>query len=217
MDSFSPAPHVPSGQATRPWYLVAAMITTWLIGFHGVTTAYNTAAFLRSGTLPDVASALARVHGGDVMDFAAFFQAVQLEAVSAASATTFPLAVAKALLSAVLVIASGLAMGGRRGARVFALQALLANAALTVLEYLLTRGVRTAWIDALVRAAQTLPDMMPDREAYTNKDVLLWVARLQVLFLNLFGLALGVLVLTRKRTKTYFDAVARLSQHTDNP
>jgi hypothetical protein len=151
------------------------------------------------------------------MDFAALFQAVQLEAVSAASATTFPLAVAKALLSALLVVASGLAMGGRRGARVFALQALLANAGLTVLGYLLTRGVRMAWIDALARAAQTLPEMMPDREAYTNKEVLLWVARLQGLFLDLFGLAVGALVLTRKRTKTYFAAVARMSEHADDP
>jgi hypothetical protein len=193
------------------------MITTWFIGVQGVANGYNTAAFLRAGRLPDVASALQHVRGGDIVDLAALDRVAQLDAIAAAVAATFPLAVAKLLLSAVLVVASGMAMSGRRGARAFALQVLLVNAALAAIEYVLTRGVRAAWVDTILRAAQTLPEMLPERDHFTSKELLVWVARFRETAVDLAGLALGVWALTRRRTRTYFDAVARLSQHTDEP
>ncbi len=51
---------------------------------------------------------------------------------------TFPLAVGEVILSALLVVASGLAMGGRRGSRSLALQAIAANALLVLAAFVLT-------------------------------------------------------------------------------
>src|SRR5262245_50323391 len=114
------------------------MVLTWFVGVHGLASGYGTAAFLRSGIIPDVTTAAQRAEGsGDLMEFAELFRRVELQAMATAQHVTFPLAVAQVLLSALLMVSSGLAMGGRRGARTLALQALAANALLAVVGYAL--------------------------------------------------------------------------------
>ena len=188
------------------------MILTWLVGFHGLTNGVGVAAFLRSGKVPDVQAMLERA--GSTMNVAQYQAVVanlQLQALAAAHRITFPLAVAEILLSGLLVIASGLAMTGRRGARSLALQALTANALLTVVSFFLTRRMWAGWLEEAIRITLTLPTDMPERAAFIH--MLPLRDKLQLVEVVLFGL--GVFALTRGRAKRFFDVAARMSDGTD--
>ncbi len=57
----------------------------------------------------------------------------------------------------------------------------------------------------------------PQREALTNPRVMLWAWRIKLVLFDLGTLALGALALTRARTKTYFEAVARATESPEEP
>jgi len=192
----------------RPWYLVAAMILTWVMGFQGLNFGFSTAARLRAGTMPDV-SGLA-VHAGTIADVIEYGALCWMRATLANPRVTFPLAIAELILSGLLVVASGLAMGGRRGARNLALQAILVNAIFAVAAFGLTPFVRVATVEGVLRALDSGAFPRPQREAFLCQ----WVLRIPLLF-QLGALALAALALTRTRTKTFFDAVARATESTD--
>jgi len=194
------------------------MALTWFAGVHGLTTGCANAVYLRDGALPDVTSAAQNARGGwDLVDLVALLRAVELQAMRLDARVTFPLAVAEALLACLLIVASGLAMTGRRGARSLALQAILANALLAGVAYAATRGVRAAWIEALMRTAATLPLGAPQRDAFGNASFFWWAARIKLVIFDLGALTLGALALTRARTKTYFDAMARVIEGPEEP
>jgi hypothetical protein len=214
VDSSIPPPPSRSRHALRPWYLVAAMMLTWFVGVNGLMFAYKMAAFLHGGIFPSVGAAAQHTQNpGDIMEFAALSA---LQAVAWSQRVTFPLSIAWALLSGLLVVSSGLAMGGRRGSRTLALQALAANALFVALAYALTQNVRAAWVGAVLDAVATLPLDRPEHDAFGSSSRLWWSARLGLVG-GLAPLALGALALTRARTKTYFEAVARMTESTEEP
>lgn len=217
MDSSIPPP--PSiRRKLRPWYLVAAMALTWFIGVKGLTTGWTIASFLRSGLTPDVVTATRNAESaGHMAEFAQLWGAVEIESMQAIRRITFPLSIAQVLLSGLLVIASGLAMTGRRGSRTLALQALFANAALAGISYALTRGVRAQCIEAVIRAADALPHDLPQRAELANREAMWWIARIKLGVVDIGTLALGALALTRLRTKTFFEAAARAAESAEEP
>jgi hypothetical protein len=218
VDSSMPPPPAAPERKLRPWYLVPGMALTWCIGVHGLMSALTAIAFLRQGTLPDVASAAANARSGtDPTELFSFWSTVEVEALLRHSRIVFPLSVAQLLLCSMLVIGSGLAMTARRGARSFTLQALAANAILAGVAYALTRVVRADCIETVARFAETLPINLPQRAAYSNREALWWVLRLRLILAELFPFAIGLLVLTRLRTKLYFEAVARASESAEEP
>jgi hypothetical protein len=119
------------------------------------------------------------------------------------------------LLSGLLVVASGLAMGGRPGARALALQAILANAALLVIAYALTRSVRVAWIDAVLRTADAIPEGAPT--LVYLPAILRWGLPVKLAIFDLGPLLIGAFALTRARTKTYFEEAARAAEAPEEP
>ena len=128
------------------------MVVTWCYGMNGLMTGCANVAFLREATVPDVAEALQRAQGAtDPAELVNLGRAVWLQSMHELSRVTFPVNIAQVLLSAILVFASGLAMGSRKGARALVLQALLANVVLAIVAYVLTEGVRAACIDTMVR------------------------------------------------------------------
>ena len=188
------------------------MILTWVMGVHGLSLGLNTASRLRAGTIPDVSSIVVPATTmADVIEYGAL---CALRATLANPRVTFPLAIAELLLSGLLVAASGLAMGGRKGARGLALQAILVNAAFAIAAFALTPFVRAATVDGVLRALDTLALQSPQREALANVGYYQWGLRFP-LIVQLAALALGALALTRTRTKTYFDTVARAPESTD--
>ena len=160
MESSPPPPN--PVRKLRPWYLVAAMVLTWVIGVQGLATGFAQISYLRSGSVLTAQTLAPQVDQAEPMQYVAVAgEAARLRAMADERRITFPLSVARLLLSGLLVVGSGLAMAGRPNARSLALQALLANVALALLEYTLTRPVRGAWIEAVVAAWAAVPGTIP--------------------------------------------------------
>jgi hypothetical protein len=204
----SPSPST-AVRKLRPWYLVAAMVLTWIIGVQGLATGFASISYLRQGNLVTIETLAPGADQGDPMQYGLLLgETARLRAMAEQRQVTFPLSAARLLLSGLLVVASGLAMAGRPGGRSLALQALLANAALAIAEYALTRTVRGAWIEAVVAAWSTLPSLAPQRALFEDRAVWWWVWRVRLALFDVGALGLAALALTRPRTRTYFDAVA---------
>lgn len=218
MDSVPPPPSFRQ-RKLRPWYLVVTMGLVWVIGLYGLMSACETVDYLREGSMPDVA-AVAREAKQEQTDPAEVifrvYEAARFRAISEHQNVAFPLQVAQLLLSGLLVVASGLAMRGRKGARGFALQMLAANALLTLVDYMLTRGIRSAWIDALAQTGEVFPALPADAGAPSDKVLLWWLARTRFVF-KLGALVLAAVALTRTKTKAFFDAVARATEQAEEP
>jgi hypothetical protein len=194
-----------------------AILLAWCIGVNGFLFGLSGMAFLRSGRVPDVAAAARNTAGSfNVTELGALMSAVRVEAMQRAYRVQMPICIAQLLLGGLLVIASGMVMSGRRGARGLALQALAANVGLAIVKYALTRDVRGAVIDAVMRVVDTLPPDLPERASHATREALWWSGR----FLSACEvgmLALVMVALFRQRTKAYFDAVARATDSAGEP
>lgn len=191
------------------------MVLTWIVGVTGLNAGFSRASLLRAGTMPDMTSAA--LHAGTMADVLEYAGLQAVRAMVANARVTFPLAVGEVLLSGLLVVASGLAMGGRRGSRSLALQAIGANALLVLAAFLLTPLVRAAYLEGVLHAVDTVTLPPPQREVLTNPGIIKWAWRIKLVVFDLGTLALGALALTRARTKTYFEAVARATESPEEP
>jgi hypothetical protein len=194
------------------------MVLTWCYGMNGLMTGCAVLSFLRDGTVPEVSEVMQRAQGGaDFGDLVNVNHAVLLQSMHQLSRVTFPINIAQVLLSALLVFASGLAMGSRKGARALVLQAILANAVLACVAYALTQGVRAACVDAVLRVVQSFPADLPNRAVALNPEVYWFGFRMRLVVFELGTLALGALALTRGRTRVYFDAMAKAAESAEEP
>ncbi|HZF52421.1 MAG TPA: hypothetical protein VE093_27390 [Polyangiaceae bacterium] len=229
MDSQPPTPLAQAAaRRLRPWYLVLAMVLTWLVGVSGLMSGCSTVTVLQQDSVADITTELGKQSTGDPVQamWVAIYSA-QFKATIEAHAVTFPLNVAKLLLSGLLVVASVLAMGGRPGARPLALQALAANALLAAIDYALTRSVRASWIEAVGRVGDMLPrsfEHQRDLEAQgaalqliTSRHFWWWFERIRFLMIDLGIFGFGAIALTRQRTRVYFEAVAEAAEPSEDP
>lgn len=192
-------------RARPPWFLLGAMVMTWFIGMYGVTSGAETIAFLRQGAVP-AAPSDGSTAGGST-DTAAYLHAARQRAVAEARSRTFPLAVAQALLSLLLVVGSVSTLAGRRSARSLVTQALVANALLALLYYALTRNLRGAYIDEVARAG---PELFGRKDEHVSPYALLWWSeRIKLVVFELGSLGLAFLAVHAKRSRAYFDSTTR--------
>ena len=201
----------------RPWYVVPTLLATWALGLRGVLGGISNIAFLRAPRLPDVeAAARSARELGDPKSFVELAQAVVLQGIHDLARVTFPLSIAQLLLAGLLLVASALAMGGRKGAHSLALQAIAANGALAIAAYALTSPVRDAWIDAVVQIASALPEARPERVTLGSRAALVWLNRLELVTVELGVLALTAFALTRARARSYFAAIAEANERAED-
>jgi hypothetical protein len=194
------------------------MLLTWLIGVQGLMSGCTVVMILRQGSVEEVSTEVGKQDGSDpTQGIRRAVEAAQIKAIGEAQEVTFPLNVARLLLSGMLIIVSGLAMGGRPGVRSLALQVVAANALLAAVDYALTRSVRAAWIDAGACAMEMLPPALPHRELMVQSSTWWWFARIRFAVFELGTFAFAALALTRRRTKVYFDAVAEAAESAEEP
>jgi hypothetical protein len=191
------------------------MVMTWFVGVVRLSDGFNTADFLRRGTMPD--SSTAALHAATMADVWDFAELQAQGARLAHARLVLPLSIAEVILSGLLVVASGLAMGGRRGARGLALQAILANVILVIAVFALTPMIRAAHFDGFLRALATVTPSQPEQAALGDPRVHVWFWRIKLVVFDLGLLGLGALALTRSRTRTYFAAVARATESPEEP
>lgn len=213
MDSERPAPPAQERHVPRPFYLVAAMVLLWILGVETLLQAGTTAIKLREGGLDDVAN-IARSGGGDTQNLIVqVLMTARLSVLATIPHLAFPLSVARALLAGSLVLASTMVLVGRPSSRSFALQSLGANAAFAVLEYVLLRHARVAWIDLAAGAASIIHDpALPVSPAEYTHFVGFMIERGRLVLFELGIPFLAAIALTRPRTKLYFAEAAAAAE-----
>jgi hypothetical protein len=193
--------------------LIAALVITSLMGFVGLNTSLLMAKYLRGGVGTEILEATSQLNDlPNPMDrLLAIRELAVMHAMAEMPRAAFGISVAHILLAGLLMLASGLAMSGRRGGRELALQAITALAAFHVLEYLLTMPVRTIAIEAVARAGELLPDSVQEKVWAASRSAWWWVER-AALGTKLAALGFAALALSRKRTLAFFEAAARAAE-----
>lgn len=189
------------------------MCITWVIGVFGATSGCSELGYLRgSQDMPDEISRGVEEATHPLWRMELIRQRARLEALADLHERAFPLGAAQLLLSILLVIVSGSALAGRQGTRTLAIQAVMANVALSILTFALLEPVREQSAQAV---AQDAVEHGPGPVSGMNEDQSVALYRQQQIKNDRFRLGLEVLVfslaalaLTRRRTKDYFEAVA---------
>ncbi len=197
-------------RSLRPWFLVAAMILTWLMGVRGVTTGCENALFLRNGAMPDDVAALEAAQSTrDDRARSEYLAVIRTRAIAEHRDRTLPLAVGRTLLSFLLVVASAMVLSGRTGARSFAVQALSANAVLALVDYFVTKPVRTQWFEEWSRSGVLMDD--PYVAPLVSPAALEWWSGVGLALETGIPLVALFAVLSR-RSQTFFVAAAQAEQ-----
>lgn len=203
------------------------MVAAWILGVYGLSDSFATLLFLREGVLPDV-DAMTRMMKDATEPVEALIlvqDAARLRSIGQLAQLAFPLSIGKLILSVLLVISSGMAMSGRPGARSLAIQALIANAALSIATFWILRDARYAWLDAIIRVREVLP-RLPDsappdqQQAWSlmlDRRWWMWVARIRLGVFDVGLLLSGAIALITNKTKSFFDAVAAEVEEAEDP
>ena len=195
-------------KSLRPWFLVLAMVITWLAGVYGVTAGCGTVVYLREGRVPDETFAIADAQAMPDASSAvvAYREGAELRAIAAFGKVMMPISVAQVLLSILLVAASAMALAGRPGSRSFALQTLAANAIFAIVAYVVKSDLRDHWVTATVEAARQIGG---DPVFGKTPASLYWLARARLLIFEVGVVGFAVLAMLSKRTSVFLDAVAQ--------
>lgn len=204
-----------SPKLLRPWYLVAAMALTWMVGVLTATRACKDLGYLRGAhEAMDHADAALQAARAPTERIGAVVEKSRLHAYAERHRIAFPLSLARTMLYAALALVSGAAIAGRKGARPLALQLSLAAGSLAVLTYGALEPVRLVVADAVAADAAlhagALPfDATTDLGPEGYRQLYLWTELGWLCFLLVVVHGSAVLALTRRRTKEFFDAIAR--------
>ena len=183
----------------------------WIAGVQGVTSGCAQVTYLREGTMPAAVEILpeeADARGGLGLVLAIEANA-RLRSLAEYRDITFPISIAKMLLSGLLVVTAGMALGGRPGSRSLAMQAIVANGALALLEYRLTGGMRASWIEAVLRARDELSSLSAEQKELMSPTMLVWGERMRLLAFDVGTTLLALLALLSRRSRAFFEAVGQ--------
>lgn len=191
-----------TGRRARPWFLVAALLATLLVGLRGASNGCGTVAYLRAGAMPDEAAAIDeatrdRGRGLWILD-----EAAQLRSIAEARRVTFPIGVAEALLSMLLIAASAGVLVGRPGSPRLARQALLAYAAFAIASFAITYPMNANYVESIRRMTAALE--LPRWTTYVL-PVTPYRGLIRLFAVQLIPLGLAALAMRSSRSRAFFD------------
>ena len=182
----------------RPAYLIIALVVAWMLGVGGVMGGCQTLQFYRQTTHPSL-----DLDNHVSQDLRAHVEAqhtARIEALNAHQNRMIPLAAANVLLSGLLIVACARALSGRPTAHHLAMQAIGANIAYAVADFLVSAPVRWAVIQA---GALHPPATIPPIAAAQVAVMYTWFFRL-LLLAQILLLALAAIALTRPRVLAWY-------------
>ena len=149
----------PQARPKRPWYLTIALYALCIIGASGMSAGCNDLDYLRgSQALPNIVSKNLTEATSPFVRTGMLREKARLEATSAIHETSFPINLARLLLSTLLLAAAGACLMRRKQARKLALQAIAANFLLALIAFKLLTPVHEAMAQALaVDAVDNMP------------------------------------------------------------
>jgi hypothetical protein len=189
----------PSAPAKRPWYLVAALVASWVYGALAVSEGYAVMT-----ERPDVEAETDPIADPGLRQRA--FEAGQhwLTLKDAARGRELPIGVAKLLLGGVMVLLVARSMAGREGARGALVQVVAVHGAVVVAGFLLGSGIIAGEIEYRSLLMQAAPRPFDDPENIAlSRRILAYAVPLATLARTAFSAAI-VIALTRRRTLAFF-------------
>ena len=188
----------------RPWYLMAALIASWIYGAISVSEGWNQMAVepLDLDAITDTIPNAAARHAADE----AGHRWVAIK--EASHSRELPLGIAKLLLGGAMVVFVAGSMVGREGARSRLVQIVAVHAVVVAAGFVLTRAVTHAEWDFTVALKDGLPTPF-DRPDVVEENRRMMVALSGVVvpilaaIRTLFSLGI-VLALTRPRARAFF-------------
>ncbi len=199
----------------RPWYLIATMCLMWIIGVFGATSGCSEVSYLRgSHEMQDDLQRGVDEATHPLVRMELIRQQARLSALAGMYRRAFPLSAGRMLLCLVLVLAAGSAIAGRAGARSWALQAVLANAVLAAVSFVLMTPVRHSVAEVVAEDAVThMPAGGVPGAGQTREQAFDFYRRASIdserlrAGLELCMFAIAGIALTRRRTKAWFSAL----------
>lgn len=193
-----------SGKRLRPWFLIAALLATLVMGLRGASNGCGTVAYLRAGAMPDESTALDEANRDPSRGFWVLDETAQLRAIAETRKVMFPLGVAEAILSMLLVIASAGVLAGRPGSPRFAKQVFAASAALSIATFALTYPMQAKYVESLKRTTSSME--LPKWTSYVL-PIAPYKGLIRALAFQLVPLGLAALALRSARSRAFFDDV----------
>lgn len=202
---------VPAGPLKKPRYLLVALIMALVFGAGCWTEGCSRLAFYRGER--DQAQAL----NASIKSDADRTRAEELyrrftEIADGAHARAIPMAAATFVLGAALLALAARGLAGKTNTRSPLVQVIVAQAAVVILSYFVTRDVRNAELDweierTLIHQQETLPpdqyeQVVPMMRSMRAVGVPGW------LIVRTLASALIVLALTRQRSRAFFEAAS---------
>lgn len=130
--------------ARRPVYLVVALITMWLVGLRTLGEGLSVIQTVR-----DPFQASGAIGQGSMHEI---IHAAIMTTTAAHGKTMLPIGIAELLLGGALVVVAVRGLFRRNMSISIALQVLLANAALTIVAYMIREPLRAAVVEAVVQS-----------------------------------------------------------------
>ncbi len=194
----------------RPWYLMAALVASWIYGAQILGGGYEVLAFFR-GDRPDIHVETDTIPSAEARDAAVAAGEHWLAVKEAAGRRELPFGAASLLLGGAMVLLAARSMAGRDGSRKALIQVLAVQAFVMVTAFFCTRDIVRAEVAFDTRVAQGRNPMMTtfaDPAAQQRAEALQPVveralAPLALLMRTAFS-ALIVIALTRPRARAFF-------------
>jgi predicted cation transporter len=180
--------------ARRPFYLVIALVTLWLVGMNAASEGLGVIEILKNPF-----STLFSLLGSQSLEL---MRQATASGVAHTSRVALPLGIAQAMLGIMLVAVAFKGLFGRKASVSFALQVIVANAAIAVVGYALRQPIRGSIIDAVVASGlETRPPNMTATEFDRRTRTQWWLQFRVRLGLELAALGFGAIALTRRSAR----------------
>jgi hypothetical protein len=196
----------------RPWYLTIALYALCIIGASGMSTGCNDLDFLRgSQVLPDIISKTLEEPASSFVRTGMLREKARLEAIAEHHEDSFPVSLARLLLSVVLLAAAGACLLRRGGSRKFALQAIGANAILAIIAFKVLAPVHESMADALaIDAVDNLPlkasAIEREHSIEEYRGAFIWLDGVRFIVFELGVFAAIAVTLTRRSSIVFLDS-----------
>lgn len=197
------------GRRLRPWFLVAALLATLLVGMRGASAGCATVAYLRAGSMPDESSAIDEAGRDPARAFWVLDEVAHLRAIAEARRVTFPLGVAEGLLSVLVIVASAAVLVGRPGSARIARQVFVAYAAMAIASFALTYPMQAQYVESLRRTAQTVE--LPQWTSYVL-PVAPYKGLIRLLAFQLLPVGLGLLAMRSGRSRAFLEQTREVEE-----
>jgi hypothetical protein len=198
-----------SPPAKRPWYLMAALVASWIYGAQALSDGYDQIAFFR-GDRPDIHEVTDSIASADARA-AAFAAGENWIAVrESASRREMPFGVASLLLGGAMVLFAARSMAFREGSRSKLVQVVVVHAGIVAATFMFTRDV--AYTEAAFHLSvgmsspmtHTFGNAETTQQAKEMMPAMLRLAGPLALLMSVTFSSLIVVALTRPRARAFF-------------